>query len=722
MTNKDLQRLGKEYLDRHERMQIQYDKESEHNAMWDKQKYWELYIAGLLRETAHYVEEDIYKYQDFTDGNTEWFRKVQLTLDGELLTSYPENKINSRFGEVYEVKKKNDSIIVRFYKNGSTQKGGYFKAATCILTSPSPTTLERHLFNENGEYFSSKTSAQFTRILTDDFGKIIQTYYDGKGNQVSQEGVFTAKGKWNNSDKSFYYSFYDEEEKQIRFNGAFHELREMDENKLLRVKSYFDKDGKSASDNNLVSKYDYRGNTKTVSYMNEKNKPTVDEGGIHKYTYTYDINDNTTDFRKFNLRGLSSNGLDDYHQEVILYDSQERITFSAKYHPDYIMNFDEDREGARLYEYEGDSIVNITNKNAYGETWNNNLGVSLTKQFLNTNQRVAKQEYYNESGYWAQTEGGVTSITYQYDERGNQIEMATYDSLGKPRAWEEDVAISRWEYDARNEKTKTTYFNTEGTLANAAQGVTFNLFKDDETNQSAEKSYFDRNMNPALFDGIHKGIYIVNRSRKDSIQRFYGINNQIIKGPNIVNFLYDVNGLIESEAYYDENNKPTLNEMGVHKIVFNRDKSHRYVGDSYQGKYGEAINNLQGISKKVFGLTPSGYVQSISYFDKLGKPVLGPEGFHKVENHYNDMDEIVRYSLYGPDQNLLNDEDGIADFVYQVNNSGQITRISYYDSDANLTEDSEGVAEYLYRPTLNGLFYLEKQLNKAGEEIPDEEI
>ena len=755
LTNRDLQNLGKEYLDRNERMQVQYDQESEHNVIWDKQKYWELYIAGLLRETAYYAEEDIYKYQDFTGGNTEWFRKVQLTLDGELLTSYPENKINSRYGEVYQVKKKNDSIIVNFYKNGSAIKGGHFEAPVCIMTYPNATTRERHLFDENGEYISTYSAAAVARVLTDKAGNTIYSYYDGQGDKISQEGVYTKKGKWNKDERSFYYSFYDKDDNPVKYKGVFHELREMDNYKLTWRISYFDKVGKPMRDNNLVSQYEYevneqlsltsakwfdvdgkfaiyreryhtiydydsRDNMKTVSFLNENGGPSVDESGIHKYTYSYDIYDNTTDFRKFNFKELPSNGLDEFHQEVNLFDTLGRITFSAKYHPDYILKFNDDRDGAFLYEYEGDSIVNITNRNAYGQTLNNTLGISLNKQFLNANKRVVKEEYFNETGYWAQTKDGVTSTTSKYDERGNQIEKATYDSLGKPRAWEEDVAISRWEYDDRNNKTKTTYFTTEGTLANAAQGVTYNLFKDDEKNNLSEKSYFDRNMNPAVFDGFHKGIYIFDRFGNDSIQRFYDVDNQIIKGPNIVKFQYNENALIEVEGYYDENNKATLNEMGVHKIIFNYDNSYRFIGYSYQGKYGEAINDFQGTSKKVFGLNPSGYVQSISFFDKHENPVLGPEGFHKLENHFNDMDELVRYSIYGPDQKLINNEDGIADFVFQVNNSGQIIRISFYDADANLTEDSKGVSEYIYKPSLNGLFYLDKKLNAAGEEIPQE--
>src|SRR5690606_3369398 len=62
LTNEDLQRLGKKYLAMIEKMQAMYDLESKHNTDWIKQRYWELHIAGLLRETAFYTDEDIYHY------------------------------------------------------------------------------------------------------------------------------------------------------------------------------------------------------------------------------------------------------------------------------------------------------------------------------------------------------------------------------------------------------------------------------------------------------------------------------------------------------------------------------------------------------------------------------------------------------------------------------------------------------------------------------------
>lgn len=753
LTNGDLQRLGKKYLKKIGNMQMLYDKESDHNLIMPKQRYWELYIAGLLRETAYYSEEDIYQYQEFTGGNTQWFRKVYVTLDGDLLTSYPENEKNSGFGEVYKVKKTKDSIVVSFYKNGKPTAGGYFEAPVYIKTYPSEKVHEEHHFDEAGAYFLSKSTIPVIQNQWDAAGNMTRTYLDEKGKRISRKGVFTKKGTWDADKNGYYFSYFNKNGDQVTYDKAFHELREMGDDKVTRRVSYYDKAGKPTHDSKFISVYQYeindhfnitrakhfdtegklavfkdgshtvyqyneRGNIASLSYHDRRGDNIADDNGVHKYTYTYDIYDNTTDMRKFNLRGLASNGQDEYHHSVNLYDSLGRIRFTAQYHLDYILKFSEEKEGVMVYEYLGDSIIKIKNEDVFGIETNNNSGVSLTKKKLNSKKEVLTTQFYNADGYWAKTPDSVASYTYKYDERGNQIEMTALDSLGKPQNWTEDVATTRWEYDERNNKIKTAYFTSENELANANQGTTYNIFKYDKNDIIIETVYYDKAMKPTLFDGAHRKTYLFNQFGRDSIIKKYDTENRLIKGTGNTRYLYTYHGIALSEAYFDENDKPILNSDGVHKIVYNYDKNWRYIGDSYKGKYGESVNDNQGISSIVFTLNPSGYLWILSYDDKNEKKVIGPDGFHSMYNHYNDMDVVQRTSFFGTDKKLINDEDGIADYVYSINPSGQITRVSFYDADSNLTEDSEGVAEYYYESSLNGLYYLEKKLNAKGEEVP----
>lgn len=755
LTNSTLKSLGKKYLEQIGAMQDRYDRESKHNIEWPAQRYWELHIAGLLRETAYYTNQDLYTYQAFLGGSTKWFRQLYYTIDGEVLASYPENLENSGYGEIYNIERMPDSTIVKYYQNGKLTNGGYFEAAKCIITFPKVNTREVLLFDADNKPYSNKTEAHITRTVMDAEGNITRTYYDDNRKQISVEGVYTLKGVWDASKKSMHSSYYNKDGIAAMRRGTFQELRILDSNKVSTKIAYFNRDGKPMRDKFFVSIYEYeydsnfmlstlklydvdgkyaiglegynaiydydaRGNIKSMAYFDELGSKTSNIEGIHKYTYTYDQYGNSTDMRKFNIRDLPTKGADDFHQFVNLYDSLGRTTFNAKYYPDYVLMFNDNKSGAATYEYVGDTIINVKNVDVYGEDGVNDLGILLTKLFIDDKKQTIREEFYGSDGAWAKTEDEVVSYTYKYDERGNQTETAAFDSLGKLRAWQEDVAITRWEYDENNNKSKTTYFTVDNKLANALYVTTYNVFKYDENSNLIERTNFDKKMNPSLIDGAFRTTSILNRFGKDSIVMMYDVKNNLLSNAGIIKYTYNSRGVLLSEANFNPNNQAALNELGIHKTVYVHDKYDRYIGFTYFGKNGERINSIEGYASMEMKLNNSAFVSTYSYYNDKKNPVLGPDGFHKVENYYNNMDEVVRTSTYGSDNKLLNNANGIADYVYQIDKSGRTVRISLYDSEGNLTENASGIAEYIYTPSLNGLFYPEKQLNAKGEEVAEE--
>lgn len=756
LTNDDLKRLGKKYLDQEAVMQITYDKESKHNTEWVNQRYWELYIAGLLRETAYYTNQDLYTYQRFLREDAQWFRKIYNTLEGELLTSYPEKAENTKYGNVYHVDRKPDSTTVKFYDNGKLVNGGYFKSAISIITFPNATTREIKLFDAEGNSFSNNKTAHNTRTVKDSDGNVSISFFDDQGKQITSEGVFTRKGEWNAAEKSMYSSYFDKDNKPVMRDGVYHELRNMGENKITKKISYFDSAGKPMRDNDFVSIYEYetdenfsiksfkqfdvdgkyvlgldgyhtiythdsRGNIKSEAFLDELGNNTADVDGVHKYTYTYNVYGNLTDLRKFNTREIPTKGIDDFHQYVTLIDTLGRTTFYAKYYPNYVLKFSENKEAATTYEYEEGKIANLKNVDAYGKDEIDASGILVTKQFSDNKNKVIKEEFYGEGNTWAKTEDGVSAYKYKYDERGNKIELAAFDSLGNRHAWQEDVAITRWEYDDQNNRTKTTYFTVDNELANAVENTAYNFYVYNDKSNLLERTNFNKNMKPSAVDGVFRTLCIPNRFGKDSIVKTYDVNHQLLPG-GIKKYTYNSRGIILSESYYNIKNQAVNNEFGVHKVVNLIDTFDRYIGVEYYGKNGERVLGADGYFSLQYQLTKTGFVRSFSYYNEKEKPILGPEGFHKVENHYNDMDEIVRTSTYGTDLKLLNNDLGIADFIYQIDSSGRTLRISFYNSDGELTEDTDGIAEYIYTPNMNGLYYLEKQLDSAGNEVEAESI
>ena len=84
-----LQTLVHNYSRKIDSMQERYDLESNHNVKENEQRYWELYVDGLLRETAFYADPNLYHYQRFTGATTPWYRNVVKGLDGQVHWALP---------------------------------------------------------------------------------------------------------------------------------------------------------------------------------------------------------------------------------------------------------------------------------------------------------------------------------------------------------------------------------------------------------------------------------------------------------------------------------------------------------------------------------------------------------------------------------------------------------------------------------------------------------
>ena len=754
LTNDDLQRLGKKYREEIARMQIQYDTESEHNVNSLKQRHWELKVAGLLRETDYYTEEDLYTYQAFTGGDTQWYRDIYYTLKGDLLNTIPENNKNSKYGEVYNIERKEDSIVLKFYRNGKPEKDDYFEAPVIVLTQPSINVKEVHLFDVDGNYLKD---AEYTIVknVFDEAGNISVQYYKENGEKASKKGICRIERRWDEKEKTLYDSYFNLEDKPIKKLRAYHELRKLDSKNRTETLSYYDAKDRPILDEDFVFKYDYkynennlvtalkqyntdeelafhkelyhrtyeydaRGQIKRVTALDKKGSKTSGPFGVCSHEYIYDRYGNNTDYKKYNYRNIAVLGNEDFHQSVNIFDSLGRMTFNAKYMPGYVLQFGSAREGATIYEHLNDSIVRSYNIDAYGQEYNDDNGIHIVESTYNDKQLIVKENYYDMEGCWAKTPDGITIYEYEYDDRKNMLTSSAFDSLNNPRAWEEDVAITRWEYDDQNNKTKTTYFNMEGQLANAVQEVTYNVYKYNKDGALTERTNFNKAMQPSAFNGVFLSKMLVNRFGKDSIMELYDTDKRLLKGVCITKYRYNEYGNLLSESYWDRNNRPIMDSLGFHKVEYQMDAYQRSTGEIYYGVHGEKINNADGYAINHRRLTKSGFMQTELYYDRYENPVLGPEGYHKLEYFWNDADEVVRVSTYGTDLELINNEEGIADYVYKKNEAGMTERLTMYDREGALTEDSEGVAEYFYTPSLNGLYYLEKKLNAAGEEITEE--
>lgn len=738
-------------------LQKEYDTEANHNLESEKQRFWELKIDGLLRKTAYYADENLFNYQGFVATETNWYRNIEFTFKTEILTSYPESEAHSRFGEVYKVEIKGDSTTIQFFKNGKPQSDPLFEAEKVIYIVTDDRTKEMHLFHSDDSYDRDE-GYSIKKYRTSSNGNIELTYYDETRTQVHGDGIFRITRQWNSDKQALYSSYWDKNGANVRkSSGPYHELRELDSlGRTLKIRN-FDLDNTPVMDTKFISvyayelnkqhkiisykiydtqenfafhideyhstyQYDERGNLTAVENFNEKDEKTTNTTGIGRYEYTYDLFDNRTDTRRYNDRKIPVLGTDDFHQQVTTFDSLNRLRFEAQYYPGYVLKYTDDLWGASSYEYVNDTIKKLHNLDAFNTVTNNQQGIGAITMYLDDKQQIVREDYLDSNGFWAKTEDLVTTYRYKYNDKGAILETACFDSLQQPQAYTADVAVTKWEYDDSGNKTKTTYYDKDRELANALQGITHNTYTYDANNYLIRREYYDKYMTAQELDGVYKIEFVPNRFGKDSLVIEYKKNNRLREGVCKTHYTYNEFGNLLSERYYNKWNQPALDYSGVHKIVYTFNKNQIHTGYENYGLQGEKIDDYSGVWKEERKLTAIGFIETISYFNKKNRPILASEGYHKIEYFWNTAEEIIRIATYDTKQNLINNANGIADYVYTTPASSIATKISFYDEDRNLVEDSDGVAEYFYTPSMNGLYYIEKRVNKSGEEIIDETI
>ncbi len=721
LTKSRLKSLFKNYEKEKNVMQDKYDNISEHNVNYEKQRFWELKIDDLLRQTEYYKNPDLYSYYDFSPQKTNFYKHIYLTFDQKLLKSYPVLESNFANGEVYKIDKSADTLTVKFYKNGKLFNGGEFKTAITKIIYNKDQSSEIHYYDSNMTYNEEKSFC-IKRCVNDKDGKRVH-YLNKENKRVKNKNVYEVK--WDKCLANKMCSSYFNEKGQLTRNNdqVYHEKRSFDnKGRTVKVESYDlelqlmnDKDNGSIyefvydNDHKLIQhktynteaslakhldsyyleyEYDERGNLKKSTSLNENGDIDKDKNGVSIYEYSYDLYDNVISIRKYNDEHKPILGNDDYFSRVIDYDELQRKKYDAFYYPNYILKFDDNKWGATKYEYINDSVYFEYNIDGYKENFDNSNGIAIIRKKLNGKKEVIEETNFNTKKKFALNKEGVVSYLNKYDNKGNIIEQVALDSLGRKKYFESDVSTIRWYYDNNNNKVKTVYFNEKGLLANANQNVTYNIYLYDNMNRMVERKNYNKHLKPQYLNGIFKTKFLYNRFGKDSIMLDYDVKSRLINGVCRTEFIYNEYGNSIEDRYYNRNNKLVKNNNGVCIIKYHYDKQNRYNG--------------------------------YSYYNEFSKPILSQEGYHKKQFQLNDLGEIIKVSTYGIEGELVENDQGIARYDYFVNESGMTTEVKYYDKDIKLVNDSQGIARETYTASLNGLYYINQQFDADGNEIKED--
>ncbi len=742
--------------DRLIQMQEDYDNESDHNGETEGQRYWELKIDDLLRQTAYYANPDLESYYNFRKPETRFYRKIYSTVRQKILKSYPALASDTLNGISYEVIERKNQTIVKHRNNGALEIGGDLNAAITVIDYNDTQTV-LHFLDKDSIPIKDRN---YTKLVIDspEDATMISTYYntEGKRTHGSYEGnpqtnVYKKVWKYSKDLSQAKVTFLDLNDKptfldnhiykyvrdfdtlgrsigiiQLDINGkmrmdqdfsAAYKYSYDENNNMTRLRLYDENNDfvTQVLASNLSYEFDSRGNVISRKTLDKEGQPAIDNNGVSSYEYNYDNRDNLTSVKRFNTINKPTLDAGNVFQEITDYDKQDRLIFKADYYPKYVLKFNDNLVGATHIKYLADSLKVTYNKDGYNYTFAANDSIAITKEYLNKKGNVEKRSYLNSEEKPAQMEDHAVSFIMQYDDRGNLLLEKGLDSLGATFTRSNNVASIAYEYDINNNKTKVTYLDKADAPVNSDTGEAIIVYKYNDKNLLLEKRNYNTNNEPVLVDDAYKTTYEHNRFDKDSIIKQYNTANTLKSRIALTRLFYNKYGNQIKETYHTASGNRTVNFSGVSRIDFVFDDRQANIGTRYYNTTDRLQNNSQGYAIIKKKLNDCNFVKEESYFNSRNQPVNGEMGYHKATYKWNEMGVTSVNTTYDKYGNLWENDNGIAIYKFDYFPSIMDSVVTFYDRKNELTEDLDGIAKITYLKTMNALYYTDLEYDKTGK-------
>ena len=737
-------------------MQAEYDEVSVHNTETEGQRFWELKIDDLLRQTAYYKNPDLESYYEFRKPDTRFYRKIYSTVRQKILPSYPVFPKDSLNGVTYELIKTEDRIIIKHRNNGALQVGGDLHAAITVIDySPSKTTIR--FLDQDSVPLDTTLYAKLVIETPDDSTKIA-TYYDKEDQRTHatspnnpQPNVYKKKWKFSKDGLQANVTFFGLDDQpafvdnhiygNVRFIDPLgrstgieqHDASgnlQMDQdlaavydysfdhhNNITRVRLY-DENRKYAdhlNSANLFYEYDKRGNISKRQSLDNEGNPAMDANGVSFYEYQYDLRDNLTSVKRFNENNRPVlDGADVFHV-VTDYDEKDRLVFNASYYPDYVLKFTENFNGATRIAYATDSLMTTYNVDGYNYTYAANDSIAIIKEYLNDKRHIVNRSYFSNEEKPAQVDDHAVTFIMTYDDRGNMLLEKGLDALGCVFTKSSNVASIAYEYDANNNKTKVRYFDAEDAPVNADTGENYIVYIYNADNLLVEKRNYDTEHNPVVIDDAYRTTFEYNRFKKDSIIKQYGVSNRLNPGASTTRLFYNNYGNLSRETYHDPSGNRAANYERISRIDYLFNKKQAIISYRYYNKQDRLQNNSEGYARIDKKRNKNNFVQEESYYNRNNMATQGPQGYHKIVYDWNDTGVTIRSTTYDKNMKLWENENGIAIYKFEYFSSAMDSVVEFYDRHQVLTEDLDGIAKISYLKTMNALYYNDLEYDAAGK-------
>jgi hypothetical protein len=490
-------------------------------------------------------------------------------------------------------------------------------------------------------------------VVRSDFGYArIEYAYDKDGNRT-EERVFNAALKPTKSEF-----------------GVSHVVMKYDERGRKTATRYYDESGRPVANKEgfagLLVEYNKAGKLTSQTYLNERGEPTdTPSRGIAIIRKEYNALNKVSRERYFNAAGkltedkfgIASSEFD-YDErgnatEGRFYDAQGRLT-NAGWGLGRVVKQYDDRGNELSTQYfdknsqpaERDGVhkiatlytgSNAVQRKSYFNKRNELVpgpdGYAELRAAFNTRGTVTERLYFGAGGTPMLIKG-VHREAFTYDNAGNLIEEAFFDTTGQPAVRTGDYARSRMEYGSNGVmRSKITYDQTGQPATETYYGPGgIRTSSKLRTARGLEASEYDAQGRPAATtvfgaDGKPTGRVKYENGLPIEVTHL-GPDGRLVKGKDgfaIQRTKYNAAGKPIEESYYDENGRPVANIYDNQRIV------------THYGRENVALErdffHADG-SRRTVTLNEQGDPVEETFYDAKGKATVDANGNVRIVNRY----------------------------------------------------------------------------------------
>ncbi|NQX96542.1 MAG: hypothetical protein HRT73_01510 [Flavobacteriales bacterium] len=711
--------------------QNEYDTETDHNLISDKQSIWQYRVDSILDNLDSYWTSEIFQHK--SESDTVCFRNLLINDKNEITGAntlmpneeeytrhykfiYDESNILKKivsysFGKIttdnqFEVaiikleNKGNGDVIWKFYDKNSTPilcNEGYHSKTISIIDNQQ---MNIKYYDTTGKETKHKQGQYESKMKLDELGRMTdQKYYDEKGAQITDNRGFYHRKYYYKGKRNFSYmdKNYDSNKKPLLDNKR-RSQRFYSYNKDGQMTYSWAKDihGKYVFNNgHAIFYYEYNelGMYISATLMDEKKELVEDENGIAKYEFIEDRYGNVIRRSYFNSNEVLTKNSDGNAMIITKYDKNNNLTTQANYDTGCILVFDDNTYGKVKYKYDNKNRKKvITNLSAYGTPFKTRTAGPIEVLEYDSLGRVIKGSYFDAFNNPDTSSLGVSHYTMLSDKNDNMIELKQYGLNNQLINTHNDVSIFRYSFDKNNNKTKASYYTVEDFPAFANQGAFINEYKYSQDNNRIERSYYDTTNNLIEFDGYAKIKWKYDEKSNVIETKYFNKENSLVKiGTAILTQVYDSSNNVIEQCEYDCKGGEIVKRKYVYDKRGNEISVSNYTTDD------NAIGNEKNVHQYLYSYSLDNKSMGESYIDSKGNLIELENGVAEVKIIRDPRGNVsIRKSLNKINELVIDSEEGYAIVKYQYDLYDRIIREEFFDTEEKLIDINEHYATVKY--------------------------